>query len=82
MDRLVHELHEAAWRIGYDAASWQPSQLTIDDSEVEAIEMTRDGWWVVLHIGIDEVADVYVYGPHGGRPAPLVLQRVSPDAYR
>jgi len=75
-------LDEAAQRIAHDAASWQPAQLTIDGSSVEAIEMTHDGWWVVLHTGTDEVADVYVYGPPGARPTPLVLQRVSANAYQ
>jgi hypothetical protein len=77
----VHELDEAAQRIAHDAAAWQSSQLTIDGRSVEAIEMTYNGWWVVLHIGIDEVADVYVYGPPGARPTPLVLESVSPAAY-
>jgi len=81
-DRLVSELDEAARRIAHDAASWQPSQLTIDGSSVEAIEMTHDGWWVVLRIGIGEVADVYVFGPPGARPAPLILQGVSAAAYQ
>jgi hypothetical protein len=76
-DRLVYELDDAARRIGQDAASWRPSQLTIDGSRVDAIEMTYEGWWLVLHIGIGEVADVYVFGPPGARPAPLVLQSVS-----
>jgi hypothetical protein len=82
MDRLTYELDETAQRIGHDAASWQPSQLTIDASSVEAIEMTHDGWWVVLHIGIGEVADVFVFGPPGNRPTSLALQSVSPTAYQ
>jgi hypothetical protein len=82
MDRLVYELDEAARRRGHDAASWQPSHLTIDGSTAEAIEMTHDGWWLVLHIGIGEVADVYVFGPPGARPTPLVLQSVSATAYQ
>jgi hypothetical protein len=82
MDRLVYELDEAARRIGHDAASWQPSQLTIDASSVEAIEITHDGWWLVLHIGIGEVADVYVYGPPGARATPLALQSISAAAYQ
>ena len=82
MDRLVYELDETARRIGHDAASWQPSQLTIDGSTAEAIEMTHDGWWLVLHIGIGEVADVYVFGPPGARPTPLVLQSVRTTAYQ
>jgi hypothetical protein len=49
--RLTHELDETARQIGHDAASWQPSQLTIDGHRVEAIEIAHDGWWVVLHIG-------------------------------
>lgn len=82
MDPLNNALYETAQRIGHDAASWQPSQLTIDGNRVEAIEMTHDGWWVVLHIGIGEVADVYVFGPPGTRPTPLALQSVSEAAYR
>lgn len=82
MDRLTYELDETAQRIGHDAASWQPSQLTIDGRGVEAIEITHDGWWVVLHIGIGEVADVYVFGPPGARPTPLVLQSVTEAAYQ
>ena len=82
MDRLVYELDEAAQRIGHDAASWQASQLTIDGTTVEAIEMTHDGWWLVLHIGIGEVADVYVFGPPGARPTTLVLQSISAAAYQ
>jgi ABC-type bacteriocin/lantibiotic exporter with double-glycine peptidase domain len=81
-DRLVFELDEAAQRIGHDAASWQASQLTIDGTTVEAIEMTHDGWWLVLHIGTGEVADVYVFGPPGGRPTPLALQSVNEAAYQ
>ena len=81
MDRLT-ELVEAARLIGGDAESWQPSQLTIDGSSVEAIEMTYAGWWVVLHIGIGEVADVYVFGPAGARPTPLGLQSVTQAAYQ
>lgn len=46
-----------------------------------AIETTWNGWWVVLHIGFGEVADVYAYGPPGTRPDPLALERVSTDAY-
>ena len=82
VDRLVYELDDAAHRIGHDAASWQPSQLTIDGNSVEAIEITHDGWWLVLHIGSGEVADVYVYGPPASRPTPLVLQSVSAAAYQ
>jgi len=82
MDRLVYQLDETARRIGHDAASWQPSQLTIDGSTAEAIEMTHDGWWLVLHIGIGEVADVYVFGPPGARPTPLVLQSINAAAYQ
>jgi hypothetical protein len=82
MKLRVRELDEAARRIGHDAASWQPSELTIDGSSVEAIEITHDCWWLVLHIGIGEVADVYVYGPPGARPAPLALQSVSEAAYQ
>ena len=78
----MYELDEAARRIGHDAASWQPSQLTIDGTIVEAIELTHDGWWVVLHIGIDEVADVCVFGPPGTRTTPLVLQSASAAAYQ
>jgi hypothetical protein len=81
MDRLTCELDETAQRIGHDVASWQPSQLTIDGNGVEAIEITHDGWWLVLHIGIGEVADVYVFGPPGTRPTPLALQSVSATAY-
>jgi len=80
--RRVFELDQAARRIGYDAASWQPSQLTIDGTAVEAIEITHGGWWLVLHIGLGEVADVYVYGPPGARPTPLALQSVSPAGYQ
>jgi len=79
-DRVV-ELDATAQQIANDAASWQPSQLTIDGRSVEAIEMTHDGWWLVLHIGIGEVADVYVFGPPATRPTPLVLQSVSAAAY-
>jgi hypothetical protein len=79
--RRVLELDEAARRIGHAAASWQPSQLTIDGRSVAAIELTHDGWWLVLHIGIGELADVYVIGPPGARPAPLALQSVSAAAY-
>jgi hypothetical protein len=77
----VGELDATAQQIANDAASWQPSHLTIDGSSVEASEMTHDGWWLVLYIGIDEVADVYVFGPPGTRPTPLVLQSVSAAAY-
>jgi hypothetical protein len=65
-----------------DATSWQPAQLTIDGRSVKAIELTHDGWWLVLHIGIAEVVDVYVFGPPGARPTPLVLQSVSETAYQ
>jgi hypothetical protein len=82
VDRLVYELDEAARRIGHDATSWEASQLTIDGRSVEAIEITHDGWWLVLHIGIGEVADVYVYGPPGARPTPLALGSVNAAAYR
>jgi hypothetical protein len=82
MKLRVRDLDEAARRIGHDAASWQPSELTIDGSRVEAIEITHDGWWLVLHIGIGEVADVYVYGPPASRPTPLTLQSVSEAAYQ
>jgi hypothetical protein len=82
MDRLVYQLDETARRIGHDAASWQPSQLTIDGSSVEAIEITHDGWWLVLHLGIGEVADVYVYGPPSARPTPLALQSINTAAYQ
>jgi hypothetical protein len=82
VDRLVYELDEAARRIGHDAASWQASQLTIDGTTVEAIEMTHDGWWLVLHIGTGEVADLYVFGPPGARPTPLALQSVNAAAYQ
>ena len=51
----MFELDEAARRIGHDAASWLASQLTIDGTTVEAIEITREGWWLVMHIGIGEV---------------------------
>ena len=80
-DRLVLELDEAARRIAHDAASWQPSQLTIDGSTAEAIEMTHDGWWLVLHIGLGEIADVYVFGPPGAWPTPLAIQTVSSADY-
>jgi hypothetical protein len=77
----VHELHDEAQRIGHNAGSWQPSRLTIDGHRVEAVEMTHDGWWLVLHIGIGEVADVYVFGSPGERPTPLALQSVSTADY-
>lgn len=77
----MRELDETAGQIAHDTASWQSSQLTIDGTTVEAIEMTHNGWWVVLRIGTDEVADVYVFGPPGARPTPLVLHSVSDDAY-
>jgi hypothetical protein len=80
--RRVHELDEAARRIGDDGAAWQRSQLTIDGNTVEAIEITHDRWWLVVHIGIGEVADVYVFGPAGARPAPLALQSVSAATYQ
>ena len=80
--RLTDELVETAQRIGHDAAAWQPSQLTIDGRGVEAIEIAHEGWWVVLHIGIGEVADVYVFGPPATRPSPLVLQSVAEAAYQ
>jgi len=71
-----------ARRVGHDAASWQPSHLTIDGGAVEAIEMTHQGWWLVLHIGIREVADGYVFGPPGARPTQLDLESVSATAYQ
>jgi hypothetical protein len=77
----VGEWDATAQQLANDAASWQPSQLTIDGSSVEAIEMTYDGWWLVLHIGIGEVAHMYVFGPPATRPTPLVLQSVSAAAY-
>ena len=82
MDRLTHELDETAERIADDPAAWQPSQLTIDGIDVEAIEITHDGWWAVLHIGTGEVADVFVVGPPGTRPTPLALKSVSADDYQ
>ena len=82
MDRLTYELVETAQRIGHDPASWQPSQLTIDGRGVEAIEIAHEGWWVVLHIGIGEVADVYAFGTPGTRPTPLILQSVTEAAYQ
>jgi hypothetical protein len=82
MGRLVHELDEAAKRIGRDATAWQDSQLTIDGDAVEAIEIAHDGWWLVLHIGSGEVADVYVFGPPGTRPTPLALKGISAADYQ
>jgi hypothetical protein len=75
-------LDAAAQLIGRDATAWQDSQLTIDGHGVDAIEMTHEGWWLVLHIGTGGVADVYVVGPPGARPTPLVLQSVSAADYR
>ena len=81
MRRLTYELDGTARRIGHDAGSWRPAQLTIDGRAVDAIGITYDGWWLVLYIGIGELADVYVFGPPGTRPAPLELQSVTEAAY-
>jgi hypothetical protein len=78
----ANDLDQVAQRMADDATSWQPAQLTIDGRSVKAIELTHDGWWLVLHIGIAEVVDVYVFGPPGARPTPLVLQSVSETAYQ
>ncbi|MGA3362109.1 MAG: hypothetical protein ABSD82_08770 [Solirubrobacteraceae bacterium] len=73
-------MDEAARRIGHDPASWSPSELTIDGRTVEAIEITYDGWWLVLHIGIGEVADVFVFGPPRRATHTAPTQSVSASA--
>jgi hypothetical protein len=75
-------IDDVAQEISREDERWKPADLTIDDAVVNAIEATcDDGWWVVLHIGVGEIADVFVYGPPGTRPTPLKLQSVSADAY-
>lgn len=54
----------------------------IDGRHAEAIEISHEGWWVVLHIGIGEFADVYVFGSPGTRPTPLELHSVTEAAYQ
>jgi hypothetical protein len=77
----VEALHAECRKIGTDEASWHPAQLTIDGKQVVGVATDWNGWWVVLHVGIDETADVYVYGPPGTKPDPLALEQVSLDAY-
>lgn len=77
----VSELWEDAQHVALDTAAWRHAELLLDSVAVDAIETTYEGWWLVLHIGDAEVADVYVYGPPRTRPDPLVLQRISDDAY-
>jgi len=74
------ELWEAAQGVALDLAAWGPAELILDG--VAAIETSYEGWWLVLHIGIGEVADVYVIGPTGTRPTPLALNSVSAAAYQ
>jgi hypothetical protein len=80
--RRVHAAYSKAMdddaeRISRDDGQWQPVDLTIDGSTVDAIEATWEGWWVVLHIGVGEIADVLIYGPSSARPMPLQLQSLS-----
>ena len=73
----VKELWEAAQRVALDTAAWRPAELLLDGVAADAIETSYEGWWLVLHIGVHGIADIYVYGPPRARPEPLVLQRVS-----
>ncbi|MGD0198412.1 MAG: hypothetical protein ABSC56_10990 [Solirubrobacteraceae bacterium] len=75
------EMDDVAQEISRQDEHWKAADLTIDGVAVNAIEATCDGWWVVLHLGVGEVADVFVYGPPGARPTPLKLETVSADAY-
>ena len=73
----TNEFWEAAQRVALDRAAWRPAELLLDGVAADAIETSYEGWWLVLHIGIDGIADIYVYGPPRARPEPLVLHRVS-----
>jgi hypothetical protein len=77
----VSELWEDAQRVALDTAAWRHAELILDGVALDAIETNYEGWWLVLHIGVAGVADVYVYGPPHARPDPLVLERISDDAY-
>ena len=77
----VKELRDAAERVALDASAWRPAELLIHGVAADAIETSYEGWWLVLHIGGDGIADVYVHGPPRARPEPLVLQRVSDKDY-
>jgi hypothetical protein len=81
LKRKVEELHQTSLKIANDATAWKPGALLIDGRRVAGIETNWDGWWVVLHIGFDEVADVYVYGPPGSKPNPLALEQLAAETY-
>ena len=77
----TEELWAAAQRVALDTAAWRPAELLVDGVAADAIEISDDGWWLVLHVGVEEVADVYVYGPPHARPEPLALQRIRDKDY-
>jgi hypothetical protein len=76
----VNELVMTADRIGEDDHAWRPAPLTIDGEPVEAVELDWEGWWVLIHVGVGKLADVYVFGPPGSKPEPLELETITPDA--
>lgn len=73
------ELFAASLRLGEDESAWRPAQLTIDSEPVDAIELNWEDSWVVLHIGHDKVADVWVCGPPGTKPEPLAVDAHGQD---